>query len=167
MKIFGISFGLGASKKPLPKKPAPATAKGRLDAVLAPSGETPGSAMSYRAVFEMVANEVLKDLRLNKGQAAVEVVRARTINDSPKYQIVIVAHVKALINLPVMIEFNRCFIRQLRVISPPAEIALLGVSWAPSKKLAAQDDFQPTDVEHRSPFPGQKELRATDFGGLS
>lgn len=164
MKIFGIMFG--GIKKPPTKKVAPVTNRARMDAVLAPIGETPGSSMSYRAVFEMVAHEVLKDLRLNKGQAVIEVARIRTENDSPKYQIVVVAHVKALIQLAVMIEFNRCFTRQLRIISSPAVMALNGVSWAPSKKLAAQDDFQPTDVDVRSPYPGQQ-LRSTNFGGLT
>ena len=169
MKLFGMNFGGGGRKAP-PRKNVGPTKGSRLDAVLAPAGETPGSAMSYRAVFEMVGNEVLKDLRLNKGQATIEVMRARTVNDAPKYQIVIVANVKALISLPVMVEFNRCFTRQLRIISKPAEVALLGVSWAPSRKLAAEDDFQSTDIDVRSPYPGQppgRSLKATDFGELT
>ena len=179
MKLFGFDLtrvpsprpagrAVARTSKPADSGSAASRVKGVIiDASLFPEREMKKGSMSYRAVFEMIANEVLKDLRLNRGQADVEILRIRTVNDLPKYQVVMIANVKQLVNVEVMGEFQRHFHRSLRVISPPSETALQGLSWQLSPKLNARDghqDFQQTRQEEHSPFPSQPQPSATDFG---
>lgn len=175
MKIFGINFGAGnslpanASQSPRPVAVLPAVRSraARLDAALLPTPvlgvDAPHRVMSYRAVFEMVIKEALKSLRLGKEQVTFELLRVRAADDTPRYQVVMVAHVKTAIALETVLEFHRVFHSQLKVVSQPAFSALTGVSWTPSAKLISSEDFQPTDVMDRAPFPGQQESKIKDI----
>lgn len=161
MKILGFQFGQDKRRKAEGAAgvasavfaAARETSNARLDSILAPMGdEVPGASkgMSYRAVFEMVGAEVLKDLRLNRGQADIEILRMHTGTGAPKYQVIVFVHIRAILNPIIMIEFTRCFADRLRVISRPAMSGLSGVSWAISKNMLAKQDFQATDVLTRN-----------------
>ena len=142
------------------------TARQRIVEALAPPGENPGNSMSQRGILEAIAQEVLADMRLDRGQAIVEVVRVRTADDDPLYQIVVTVRSVAVLKPQILVHFHRSIIRRLEVASSFDHQGLRGVSWSLGSELVTERRSitakRPGARRASSRGPGA----ATDRGGL-
>lgn len=132
--------------------------KGRLDRAISPKGEAPGSTMSYRGIFEMVAMNVMRDLKID-GAWSIDVVRVRTVHDAPMYQIVITVNHPALLNVQAMLDIEMEMQRNITIISKWARQGLRQISWALGKSLTAPQGAEPLADQASKAVPSTQEFQ--------
>jgi len=94
--------------------------------------------MSQRGILEAIVQEVLTDMRLDRGQAIVEVVRVRTSDDDPLYQVVVTVSSAAILKPQILVHFHRSVLRRLGVVSSFDHHGLRGVSWSLGRELVTE-----------------------------
>lgn len=142
------------------------TQSARIESAIAAGSEAPGNTMSYRGIFEMVGGDVLRELRLNKDQAHLEVLRLRTANDTPMYLINIVVNHPALLNPRMMGQVEATLKDHVRVVSRWALHGLRGITWSVGRDLASRSGSPVNEEAPSKPPVGAQPLAATDFGHL-